>query len=496
MLPTWYPRDPMGCFAGLLIFGLVRASLVMSKQYLSIFANQAFISEQRQLFLRDSLIKKHDFSNQEIIASFSEVIAQAGNHVINLSQCINAFTSVTLFAGLSFWMAPKEALLGFVLLSACLLPIKNFAKRVSRFGDRILYDWQLVNKILLSGLKNIFFLRLHRMLGEEVRRGQIAIRSYEENYRQYAIASSVVAGLPQLAGMLVLCAIALAGTLVWKTHPYTLLSFLYIFIRLAQTAGQLNSYYSYLRLTDAGFEELRTKFSSKFGASADSFSQQNSTSVKAGPVLVSARGLSGGYLNNPPLFRGLDFDIIPSKMLLIKGPSGVGKSTLLKILVGEMEPLSGQILCNGQQPQHYSELSARLGYVGPEPFMIYGSVRENLLYGNPRHDVSDEEIWKMLGQIGMQEIVEAFTNGLDQVLVEETQLSSGQKQRFAMVRALLRKPGLLILDEATANIDKDTENKIINYLGEIKKDITTFVISHKESFDSIADETIYLEKKH
>jgi ABC-type multidrug transport system fused ATPase/permease subunit len=160
---------------------------------------------------------------------------------------------------------------------------------------------------------------------------------------------------------------------------------------------------------------------------------------------------------------------------------------------GLLKPTAGQILINGKPVEEIrSSLAETIAYVGPEPYLLPGTVRENLLYPKTKAVIDDQILWQALRDSHIDHVIEGFPKGLDHLLFEDTQLSTGQKQRLALARALIRQPGLLILDEATANIDVETEGKIIQTLIKKKASMLITVVSHRSTFDAIADQVMSL----
>lgn len=492
LLPKWYPQDFFTNIFILLTFGILRTILTMAKNYLGIYSCQIFIREKRELLLSKALLARQDVSHQEIISAFSETVAYAGNYVVHLNHLVHGTVVTGLFTLICFKIAPFESLAGILLLFMFLFPLRKMAKNVNKHGEDMHSSWKISHGILLNGLKNIFYLRLHGMLDSEVDRGKNSLKAYEKSYHHYALTSSMVLGLPQLIGIIVLCVVAFVSRTYFKSDAGTLLSFFYLFVRFAQSASQTNNYFSYLKLTKIGFVQLQNMIN-RMG---EELHFSKNLLPKMSDISFKVTNLKGGYPNKAPLFENLNFELGKSKLLVIKGPSGVGKSTLLRTILGETSPLDGQLTYNNNLSIDPSSLSLSIGYVGPEPFLIYGTVRENLVYGNAEHSLDEKEIWKMLKDVGLEEEILKFPRKLDEILLDETQLSQGQRQRLSLARALLRKPSFLVLDEATANIDSETEMKIIEVIRMLKTDMTTFVISHKNSFDFLADEIITLGKKN
>ena len=211
------------------------------------------------------------------------------------------------------------------------------------------------------------------------------------------------------------------------------------------------------------------------------------------PVGWRLTGVGYRYPDGPSdLFSMLDLEVAPGQTLVVFGPSGVGKSTLLNLFLGGIQPTQGHIdllLDNGvikPLSSFRSRILASVGYVGTDSFIFEGTVFENLTYGLLMPPAQSEVSRALeLAECGF---VKSLDKGLDYKLTEQGQgLSAGQKQRLSLARALLRNPKILILDEATANLDADIEAKLLTTLLRLKGQMTILAVTHRPSVMMIAD---------
>jgi ATP-binding cassette subfamily B protein len=192
----------------------------------------------------------------------------------------------------------------------------------------------------------------------------------------------------------------------------------------------------------------------------------------------------------------LSLTVAPGSTLVILGPSGTGKSTLLSMLVGDLSPTEGtvSVMLDGEPKsltEAQSRLSKNIGYVGPESFIFDGTVYENLVYGLFR-PVTDTEVREAL-EITECQFVWSLPHQLSHHLSDQGHgLSAGQKQRLSLARAFLRQPKALILDEATSNLDTETEARLIQTFLRIKGRMTVVCVTHRDSLLTIADRKIVL----
>ena len=190
----------------------------------------------------------------------------------------------------------------------------------------------------------------------------------------------------------------------------------------------------------------------------------------------------------------VNFFIPAGKITALMGSSGAGKSTLADLLMGLLTPTEGRLLVDDAvlSPSCAKSWRGRIGYVAQEPFIFNDTLRTNLLWAKP--DAAVEEIWQALRLARAEEFVRRLPQQLDAVLGEHGMLlSAGERQRIALARALLRRPALLVLDEATNQLDADNERCIQEALQGLRGATTIFLITHRHSLAQIADQAYDLQ---
>jgi len=193
--------------------------------------------------------------------------------------------------------------------------------------------------------------------------------------------------------------------------------------------------------------------------------------------------------------KNLSLSVEPGKTLAIVGPSGAGKTTLVDVLLGVLQPNSGSVSISGYQPlQAIAKWPGVFSYVPQDVKIIDGSFRDNVALGFPRELASDELVWAALDEAQLSDTVKALPNKLEEAVGERgTKLSGGQKQRLGIARAFFTKPLILVLDEATSALDGSTESEITKSLDALSGKVTVVMIAHRLSTVRKANHVIYME---
>lgn len=213
------------------------------------------------------------------------------------------------------------------------------------------------------------------------------------------------------------------------------------------------------------------------------------------PIFVS--NVSFAYDEAEPVLRDVTFEARPGEMVAFVGPSGSGKTTLFALMERYYEPSAGEIRVGDTPIQEMSLFSWRtqIGYVSQENAMMAGTIRDNLTYGLPDAEaVSDDRLWEVAKMAYADEFIREFQEGLNTEVGERgVKLSGGQRQRINIARAFLRNPKLLMMDEATASLDSQSEGVVQAALSRLMEGRTTFVIAHRLSTIVNADTIIFIE---
>lgn len=210
---------------------------------------------------------------------------------------------------------------------------------------------------------------------------------------------------------------------------------------------------------------------------------------------IDFRDVMFGYVDDQPILRDFNLRIAPGESVAFVGHTGAGKSTIAKLITRFYEFQSGDILIDDRDIRSFDIQSfrARLGIVPQQPFLFSGTIRDNIRYSRP--EATDEEIEAVAYSVGDGEWLETLPNGLDSDVGERgARLSMGQRQLVSLLRVLLQKPAIFILDEATASIDPFTEMQIQEALDLILSQSTSILIAHRLSTVRSADRIIVLRE--
>jgi ATP-binding cassette subfamily B protein len=223
--------------------------------------------------------------------------------------------------------------------------------------------------------------------------------------------------------------------------------------------------------------------------------QRHAIKIPNAPLLIF-KDVSFQYPDGKKVLHNINFTLKQGQTVAFVGPTGGGKTTTASLIARLYDPTEGEVFFNGRDLRAYSaeELSSKIGFILQEPFLFNGSVRDNILYGNEAYKkLNNDQLNKVLRDADLESLVHRFENGLNTKIVSGgDSMSLGEKQLIAFIRAVLRKPHLLILDEATANIDTITEKLLEEILEKLPVSTTKVIIAHRLNTIENADEIFFV----
>lgn len=205
-------------------------------------------------------------------------------------------------------------------------------------------------------------------------------------------------------------------------------------------------------------------------------------------------GVSFGYDAGEPVLHDVDLRIEAGETVAFVGPTGAGKSTVAKLVTRFYDPTAGRVLVDGHDLRDVTidSLRRQLGVVPQEPFLFQGTVRDNIAFARP--EASDEELWDTIRRVGLTELVERLPQGTDTPVHERgVSLSSGERQLVALARAFVAHPRVLVLDEATSNLDLESETKVEAALDALLEGRTAILVAHRLSTAMRADRIVVID---
>jgi ATP-binding cassette subfamily B protein len=240
---------------------------------------------------------------------------------------------------------------------------------------------------------------------------------------------------------------------------------------------QLATVWSSFQLALAALDRISEVLSLESDMPLQAAARTDSTAV------LEFRNVSFQYPGGKDVLRDVSFELEKGKAYALVGPTGGGKTTTASLMARLYDPTKGSVFLDGRDIRSIApdDRSRRIGFIPQEPFLFTGTVRDNIVYGNDQYrDYSSAQLAEALEQANLSNLLARFAEGLDTKIASSgNSISLGQKQLIAFVRATLRRPELLILDEATANIDTVTEQLLEEILNKLAPETTKVIIAHR-----------------
>ncbi|MFZ4455773.1 MAG: ABC transporter ATP-binding protein [Bacteroidales bacterium] len=270
-----------------------------------------------------------------------------------------------------------------------------------------------------------------------------------------------------------------------------LISFLSYIAQFYNPLRQIASLWANFQTALAGWDRI-----SKILNMENNLNVEPAAKAEAKASLLSFRNVSFSYTPDKEILSNISFNLESGKTYAFVGPTGGGKTTTASLIARLYDPTSGQIYLDGEDIRSIDPevRTSMIGFILQDPFLFTGTIRENILYGNAEYQsLTNEELVNVLKAAGLNGLLDRFENGLEtSVQASNDGISLGQKQLIAFIRAVLRKPKLLILDEATANIDTVTEQLLDDILKKLPASTTKIIIAHRLNTIENADEIYFI----
>jgi len=492
-------------FQGIVIIGVVAVAIFTAKGLatygsavmLSSIGNRIIADNQRRMFdklLRENIGFFADRHSSEFIARLTTG-ANAVSGVINLLITAIGRDLMSLI-GLSIVMIledPVMSLAGFIMAPPAFLVLRKLIRRVRGIARSQFTGGTRIIETMQEALQGIRMVKAFSLEDEMRRRLATNVGAVEREANKMArVANRASPLMETLGGLTIALATIYGGYRVIETGatPGEFVSFLAAFLLAYEPAKRLARLNIDLNNNLVGVRVLYEVIDSPPGESND---------AERPPLeLASARlefaDVRFSYRPDTPVLRGMSFVAQPGKLTALVGPSGGGKSTVLDLILRFYGVGSGRILIDGQDIATVSRDSLRqqIAYVGQIVQLFRGTIRENIAFG--RLDASEAEIVAAAKAAHAHDFIIGFPSGYDTPVGEHgMQLSGGQRQRIAIARALIKNAPIILLDEATAALDSESERHVQEALGELCKGRTTLVIAHRLSTIMHADCILVVE---
>lgn len=484
-------------------FGLVLALYVVSA-LLSWFSEfvAVSISAKYAYNMRNKVLEKIDRLPLSYFdrVPYGDTLSIGTNDVDNISRNLQSvitqvFSSITLFFGSLIMMLILDYRIALVALAS--LPLSFiFIILISKFSGKEFITYRKNLGILngeieetYSGYKIVKLFNKEEKFINEFKEINEKMRKSDQKSQ---FLSGLIFPLTFFVNNLCYVGIAVVGGIVSTANVMiTFFTYLNLFTRPLQQIGQI---FSIIQSIIASGERIYELLDEKEEIKDEINSIEDESNIKG---QFDFEHVDFKYLEDKPLIEDMNLHVNSGDMIAIVGPTGAGKTTLVNLIMRFYEINNGELKLDGISTKNYkrSTLRGSIGMVLQDTWLFKGTIKENLLYGDS--NATDEEIQKACKEAHCDHFIETLPGGYNFMLNEDgNNISQGQRQLLTIARAIISKPKILILDEATSSVDTRTEKAIQDALDSIMKNKTSFVIAHRLSTIKNAKTIIVMKKGH
>jgi ABC-type multidrug transport system fused ATPase/permease subunit len=467
-------------------------SVILSKISNAILANN-----QRRLFAK-LMSENIAFFSDRHSSEFLARLTTGTNSVTQvLSMLVNAIgrdlLSLIALVFVMFMTDPYMAILGFAVTPPAMLVLRNLVKRIRGLAHTQFTGTADILETMQEALQGIRTVKAFTLEGTMRERINENIAVVERNANKMARISNRSSPLMEtLGGFAVAAGLMYGGysVVALGATPGQFFSFLTAFLLATEPAKRLARLNLELNSNLVGARMLLEVIDSPASELAD----DDKPSLKLSEARIEFRDVSFAYRANEPVLNRMTFIAEPGKVTALVGPSGGGKSTVLALLLRFYEVREGEILIDGQSISRVSRRSLRqqTAYVGQDVYLFRDSVGANIAFG--KEGATEAEIVAAAKAACAHDFIMGFPLGYDTPVGEHgTQLSGGQRQRIAVARALIKNAPIILLDEATAALDSESEKQVQEAIEHLCQNRTTIVIAHRLHTIMHADAILVVE---
>ena len=481
----------------IVIFTIKGAATYGHTVILSKISNAILANNQRRLFAKLMSESIAFFSNRHS----SEFLARLTTGTNSVTQVLNLLInaigrdvlSLIALVIVMLMTDPYMAILGFAVTPPAMLVLRKLVKRIRGLAHTQFTGTADILETMQEALQGIRTVKAFTLEGTMRARINENIASVERNANKMARISNRSSPLMETLGGFAIAAGLMYGgysVVALGATPGQFFSFLTAFLLATEPAKRLARLNIELNSNLVGARMLLEVIDSP----ATELSDDDKPSLKLSEARIELRDVSFAYRANEPVLNRMSFIAEPGKVTALVGPSGGGKSTVLALLLRFYELRQGEILIDGQSISKVSRRSLRqqTAYVGQDVYLFRDTIRANIAFG--KEGATEEEIIEAAKAACAHQFIMGFPLGYDTPVGEHgAQLSGGQRQRIAVARALIKDAPVILLDEATAALDSESEKQVQEAIEHLCQNRTTIVIAHRLHTIMHADAILVVE---